>query len=470
MLILTQWILYCGGRIIYNIYWHPLAKFPGPALRAAAFLPYYWAMWLGIEPLTTKTFHDEYGPVVRINPNTLSFITAQAWKDIYGLHPGKVQLPKNTVLAQNGFVQPLPSIKDDAEHARVRALISPAFSERAVREQESLVMNFVDLLIQRLKTQIEGPTGGEVDLVRWYNFATFDIIGDLSLGQSFDSLKAGKYHVWITNIFGGMKNLVWIQIVQAYPMLEAIMTFFVRLFPSALEGQRVHREYTQLAVQKRLATKTDRKDFISFFSLGLTDDELNINAALLLLAGSETSATALSAATYHLLTHKAVLDKVCKEVRNAFHSQDEITFTAVSQLSYLNAVIEESLRMYPTIPTTHPRFSLPVGTIIDGHFVPGNVSHIRSSKSSPKQKLTKVPPDRRRSQPISRESIPDQFPRPGQVHPRTLARRPALRRRPAIRRPIILHRSAQLHRTDVSLIVPLPPPTKPYRQTVLELS
>ena len=331
--------------------------------------------------MTTKTFHDDYGHVVRINPDTLSFITAQAWKDIYGLRPGKVQLPKYMVLAQNGLIQPLAGIQDDAEHARVRALISPAFSERAVREQESLVMKFVDLLIQRLKTQIEGSMGGEVDLVRWYNFAVFDIIGDLSLGQSFDSLKAGKYHVWISNIFGGIKNLVWMQIVQAYPMLEAVVTRFVRLFPSILEGQRVHREYTQVAMRKRLATKTEKKDFVSFFSRGLTDEELDINAALLLFAGSETSATALSVATYYLLTHKAVLDKVCKEVRSAFHSEDEISFTSVNQLSYLNAVIEESFRIHPTVPSAQPKLSLPAGTVIDGRFVPGNVSCISCSKS-----------------------------------------------------------------------------------------
>lgn len=382
MLMWTQCILYLGGRILYNIYWHPLAKFPGPKLRASTFLPYYWAMYIGIEPFTAKTFHDEYGHVVRINPNTLSFNTAQAWKDIYGLRPGKKQLTKNTVLSQNGTAQPLTSIKNDAEHARVRALISPAFSERAVREQESLVMRFVDLLIQRLKGQIGGSTRGEVDLVRWYNFATFDIIGDLALGQSFDSLKTGKYHVWISNIFGGLKKMIWVQIVQAYPMLEAIMICIARLFPSALEGQRVHREYTRVAMKKRLAMKTERKDFVSFFSRGLTDEELATNVGLTLLAGSETSATTLSAATYYLLTHKAVLDKICKEVRSTFHSEKEITFTSVSQLAYLNAVIEESFRMFPPVPSAQSRFSLPAGTVIDGHFVPGNVSHISFSASA----------------------------------------------------------------------------------------
>ena len=374
---LAQWTLYFGGQIIYNAYWHPLANFPGPKLRASTSLPYYWAIWLGIEPFTVKKLHDHYGHVVRISPDTLSFNTAQAWKDIYGLRPGRVQLSKNTVLHENGFTRPLNGIVDDNEHSRMRGLLSPAFSERAIREQEPLIMGFVDLLIQRLKTQTQGSTGGEVDIVEWYNFITFDIIGDLTLGQPFDSLKAGKYHVWITNIFKGIKKLNWLVIVKAYPLLEATLHGFVWLYPAAMEGLLVHREYTKVAVQKRLATKTDKKDFMSFFSRGLRDDELEANALLLLLAGSETSATALSGLTYYLLTHKSALDKVCNEVRGAFQSEGDITFKSVSRLPYLNAVIEESFRIYPTVPSTHSRFAIPEGIVIDGQFVPGNVSHIR---------------------------------------------------------------------------------------------
>ena len=382
MLMLPQWALYFGGRIIYNIYWHPLAKFPGPKLRSATFAPYYWAVWLGREPISSKKLHDRYGPVVRINPNTLSFITAQAWKDIFGIRPGRIQLPKNYVLAEKGRTRPIISIIDDAGHARVRTLLSPAFSERAMREQESLIMGYIDLLIQRLKAQIQGPTGGQVDLVRWYNFTTFDIIGDLALGQPFGSLESGKYHVWISNIFRRIKRLSWLSIMMAYPILEAILTCVVRLYPKAMEGQRLHREYAKVAMEKRLATKTDKKDFLSYLSRpkderGLTIDEIDANAALLIIAGSETSATALSGLTYHLLTNKTTLEKVCNEVRSAFKSEGETTFTSVARLPYLNAVIEESFRIYPPVPSALSRFTLSGGNVIDGHSVPGNVSYIK---------------------------------------------------------------------------------------------
>lgn len=304
-------------------------------------------------------------------------MTAQSWKDIYGLRSGRVQLPKNTVLADKGYPEHLAAIIDDAQHARVRGLLSPAFSERAIREQEPLIMKYVDLLIQRLKSQVQGSMGGEVNLERWYNFTTFDIIGDLSLGESFGSLESGKYHVWISEIFTGIKNMNWLMIVTAYPILETVLTCLVKLYPKALEAQRVHRENTMVALQKRLATETERKDFISYFARGLTGDELNSNAMILLTAGSETSAATLSGATYYLLTNKSALDKLCNEVRSAFQSEGKITFTSVTRLRYLNAVIEETLRLYPPVPSALARRTLPGGNVIDGQFVPGNVSRTR---------------------------------------------------------------------------------------------
>ena len=329
-----------------------------------------------------KKLHDEYGPVVRVNPDTLSFITAQSWKDIYGNIPGRGQLIRyhvyESIAMFAGYKPSLSAIKNHAEHARVRGLFSPAFSERAVREQESLITGYIDTLIQKLKTQSQGS---EVDLVRWYNYTTFDIIGDLSLGQSFGSLENTEYHLWMSNIFEGIKKLNTLTVVAAFPLLQAIMSCAVMLYPTALEGQRVHKEYTSEAVRKRLASKTENKDFMSYLirpkdEEGLTVDEIDANADLLVMAGSETAASALSGATYYLLKEKATLEKVCKEVRGAFQREKDINFISVARLPYLGAVVEETLRIYAPVPCDQRKVTLPGGNFIDGHFVPGNVSHV----------------------------------------------------------------------------------------------
>jgi hypothetical protein len=69
--------------VVYNLYFHPLRKFPGPKLAAAT--PFYW-LWVlvsGQRHTYAKKWHDRYGEVVRLKPNELSFIGETGWRDIY---------------------------------------------------------------------------------------------------------------------------------------------------------------------------------------------------------------------------------------------------------------------------------------------------------------------------------------------------------------------------------------------------
>ena len=104
------------------------------------------------------------------------------------------------------------------------------------------------------------------------------------------------------------------------------------------------------------------------------------NSRILLTAGSETTATLLSGATYYLLQNHDVLHRVQSELRTVFAKEEEITLRSVStpsSLPYLEAVIQESFRCYPSIPATLPRRTGPEGAVVDGKFVPGNVCWIR---------------------------------------------------------------------------------------------
>lgn len=107
--------------------------------------------------------------------------------------------------------------------------------------------------------------------------------------------------------------------------------------------------------------------------------EIISNFQILLIAGSETTATLLSGATYYLLQNPAVLHRVQSEVRTVFKDEKEIVLRSVSTpnlLPYLEAVLQESLRCYPSIPALLPRLTGPKGAIIDGKFVPGKVCRI----------------------------------------------------------------------------------------------
>ena len=102
--------------------------------------------------------------------------------------------------------------------------------------------------------------------------------------------------------------------------------------------------------------------------------EILHNTQNLVLAGSETTATSLSAITYLLCTHPDVLAKFNEEVRTGFSSEDEITLVSVQKLTYMTAVIDEALRVFPAVPPAVPRITDKEGGTIHGDYVPPNVS------------------------------------------------------------------------------------------------
>jgi cytochrome P450 len=100
------------------------------------------------------------------------------------------------------------------------------------------------------------------------------------------------------------------------------------------------------------------------------------NASLLIAAGSETTATALSAATYYLGIYPETFKKLAAEIRSAFRSEEDITLTSAQHLSYLQGVIDEAMRLFPAAPGTQPRIISPGGDVICGRYVPAGVSGI----------------------------------------------------------------------------------------------
>ena len=98
------------------------------------------------------------------------------------------------------------------------------------------------------------------------------------------------------------------------------------------------------------------------------------NANVLLVAGSETTATLLSGCLFLLTTNRDKLNKVVEEVRTSFSSDEEITLQSASRLSYMMACLNESLRRYPPVPSGLPRVVPKGGGQVAGRFVPEGVS------------------------------------------------------------------------------------------------
>ncbi|KAL2355233.1 putative Averantin oxidoreductase [Cryomyces antarcticus] len=119
------------------------------------------------------------------------------------------------------------------------------------------------------------------------------------------------------------------------------------------QRRRNHLNFSREKVLRRLEnTNTHHKDFIWYIlkqreKHDLKQDEIVVNSALFIVAGSETTANLLSGLIARLFYNKPKYDKLVHEIRSSFKTEDELTYENLSKLSYLNACLEEGLRIHP---------------------------------------------------------------------------------------------------------------------------
>ncbi|KAH8807512.1 cytochrome P450 [Xylogone sp. PMI_703] len=370
LLIATYFI----SRVVYNIFFHPLRKFPGPLANRASIFPRIYHLLNGDLPYHIKDVHSKYGPVVRIAPNELAFTDPQAWKDIYTRKTnGQYEFPHDMDFYNVEKVHPAAIISSTREdHDRVRKILNPGFSERAMRAQEPVIGRYVDLLMKRLRENCVDGSGRPraVNMRDWIAYTTFDIIGQLAFGSDFGCLEDSTYHPWIRLIIDNLKDIAKVQALQALGLLSAAITI-MKTFKVGDKARRMHNDLTSTKTKQRVEMGVGRDDFLDgLIKSGMGFEELQLNAGLLIIAGSETTATLLTGAVFLLTTHPEVLEKLALEVRSQFRDEFEITLTSVNRLNYMLAVINESFRCYPAVASGAQRIVPSGGAEVAGHTIP----------------------------------------------------------------------------------------------------
>lgn len=208
----------------------------------------------------------------------------------------------------------------------------------------------VSLFIDQLeKISSANPNGAVVDIVRWFCFVTFDLMGDLGFGESFGCLESGETHPWIAMIFASLRAATLRVSLKFYPSLSWLLGLCI---PKSVMQKQI--QHWQLAVEKmnrRLSQEQERPDLISMIKRddegikGITLAELHATASVLIVAGSETTVSVLSGITNYLVKKPQTLATLTDEVRSSFASESDMSISALKSLPYLDAVIQEGLRL-----------------------------------------------------------------------------------------------------------------------------
>ncbi|KAK1954620.1 cytochrome P450 [Colletotrichum sublineola] len=160
-------LAYLLGYAIYQLFLNPLRKFPGPKLWAMTnipgYVPYARNFTSGHAHRTMLKLHQQYGPIVRVGPTHISINHPNAFEDLEGHRKAGGENPKDPIPNISFQDSILGSNRED--HQRFRRALAHGFSAH-----------------------------GPVDVVKWFNYTTFDIIGDLSFGEPFGCLDDETYH------------------------------------------------------------------------------------------------------------------------------------------------------------------------------------------------------------------------------------------------------------------------------------
>jgi cytochrome P450 len=370
--------------IAFPVHWvHEHGKLPGPKHMAVSDIFSQWRAFVSMDMLHyAPVLHRIYGPIVRIGPNRLAIEGSVCWPEVYGARSTSDEdefskIPGFTF--PNDHLALLGASRED--HRRQRRQLSHAFSATALQEQAGIIVQYIDKFVSQLTACAK--QGQPVNIVNLLNYTTFDIIGDLIFADSFHSLDGDT--TFVDNLFLGIPGGAYRQFLLQFPVLKPFLALYVGLenlhkaSVTAKENFLLGRLKGQARMAMGAEPKDGRRDFATYMlrkgkseTAALSDEEVQGLSSVLVVAGSETTATALSEFTFLYGTHPKKKRILVDEFRAAFTDESEITIASSAKLPYLHAAIEETLRLYSPAAVLPSRVS--PGAQVNGQWIPRGVS------------------------------------------------------------------------------------------------
>ncbi|KAH7147578.1 cytochrome P450 [Fusarium sp. MPI-SDFR-AT-0072] len=354
--------------LAYRAFFHRLNRFPGPFLaRLSAFYPTYLAVDEEHMYLEVQKLHEKYGDIVRIGPTEISIATPSSFRVIHATASPVTKAPFY------GISHPWTNLlaeRRKREHANRRKAWDRAFTTKALKDYEHRVLKYTKLLTER----IDDMKGKPFNVSLWVNFYTFDIMGDLAFGKSFNMLENGVEHDFFTEshktqgFMGAFRRLIWFfPLVTAIPIVNSSYLAFQAFIRNQVETRRKNKPeepdvFTCILEDYDAIEKPTEQDY----------NNLCGDAHLIVIAGSDTTSSSTTCLLHHLALHPDVLAKLQAEIDDYKNTHEESDLISLGKLQYLQACIDESLRLYPVVPSGLPRMTPPEGMEIDGVYIPGD--------------------------------------------------------------------------------------------------
>ncbi|KAL1305727.1 hypothetical protein AAFC00_007313 [Neodothiora populina] len=396
-LLLTPWTLLAIPILFYVLPYIRNASIRDiPAPFPAAFTN-LWLMWQarkGVRYLAVDEQHKKLGTMVRIQPHHVSIADPAAIPQIYGHGTGflKSEYYDAFVSIQRGLF----NTRDRAEHTRKRKTVSHTFSAKSILQFEQYMHHNLEMLVTQWDKMSKEASGGyaKIDSLNWFNYTAFDIIGDLAFGAPFGMLEKGQDFaevrespdkparfapaIEVLNRRGEVSGAI-----GCWPWIKPYAKYLPDpFFSKGIEAVENLAGIAIARVKQRLENPQEgRVDLLARLQEGKDENgnklgrqELTAEALTQLIAGSDTTSNTSCAILFHCLKNPKVVAKLQAEVDAAIPaSQDVPMFEQVRDLSYLDNVIKETMRIHSTSSLGLPRVVPPGGANVLGRHFPADI-------------------------------------------------------------------------------------------------
>ncbi|KAI1415025.1 trichodiene oxygenase [Hypoxylon sp. FL1857] len=371
-------LLYIPSIAIYRLYFHPLARFPGPTVAALTryFEAYYDVICGGQYTFKIDELHKKYGNLrpPSLCPHELHVNDPAFFKQLYR-QDGRWDKYGWTITP---FGLPSATIHslDSHEHRRRRAALNPFFSKANVVHKQHVIETMTSKLCHRLRTL---PEGVEMNLGNAISALTRDIATETIIGGSFNHLDVEDFHADLATLqqnIGGIwrttKHIRWYgPLLESIPMsiLDKIGDNGLKTFLSYTEASRKFPILTsKLADSSFPLGPGDTAHTIVHQMLASdlppsdkTFEHLSHEVATVTTAAMETTAHSIRVTIYHLFKNLSMLSQLREELASSGVNLDlgaeGINLARLEALPYFTAVLMEGLRLSTPISSRSQRIA-----------------------------------------------------------------------------------------------------------------
>ncbi|CAI7649241.1 unnamed protein product [Penicillium glandicola] len=309
--------------------------------------------------------HKIYGPVVRVTPNEVHFNDPEFIDMVYPNPARKTNKPI-WFAQRTGTPYSIVSTPDHSLHRQRRNALNSFFSVASIRRLEPIMKKYMGKMVTIMENA--GKTGQILHMHHLFKACASDVITVYAFGECFDFLdrpdcgrsffESTDVFFYLTHIFGLVPSLV--HYVQNMP------SWLVKLLLPSLSELRDRQDWWLTKVREIRKSPNPERIKSTIFEGILNsslpveekeDERLASEAQLVVFAGEGTTAYTLTCCLYQLLAHPHEVAKLKQELLHAEIDPKHILLSQVDSLPYLNAIIQEAVRLHPGVMARQVRIS-----------------------------------------------------------------------------------------------------------------